>query len=361
MAHYETYKKLKSLVGDEDVFVVTTDRDPVPEAPLNFGDKEQILTRYGVSINHIVKVHSLPSDDLNKVGNWRPEEVYQKFSSKHTSALLVINERELPYFSKRKGIQSNDKGMTAGISSKVKKEIKEIFEELGGNDEDSEKLKNKELWLSPDGKPQYYQPYVGNEHNLKPFEEHAYIVVIDDTKIQGKPVSTSNIRTVLGSNKYDDNKKKRFFRFVFGWFDQGLYHLMIEKFRYAHQISSETDKEKLISPTKSIKETIVRVLKKIEEDYDININDPNSSDNMTDMTSTLGQEKSDAEKSAENAKKKIDLSKQKASAERDIKGMEKDLQWKNQDILRKRKDELPQKRKELDMLNKQLSSSTTSV
>ncbi len=370
MAHYDVYKKLRAVVGSEDVFVVTTDRDPIPEAPLNFGDKEQIWVRYGVSINNIIKVNSLPSDNPNKVDNWRPEEVYQRFSPQHTAAIIAVNEKEYSQFLKRKSKSQNNKGMSAGLSTKTKKELKEIFEELGGNTEDSERLENKEVWLTSEGKPQYYQPYRGNEHDLKSFEEHAYVIVMDDTRIDGKPVSTTNIRTVLGSKKYDENQKKKFFRFVFGWFDQGLFQLMVEKFRYAHQVAVNIEDEPMaqISPKviipKKLEEVVIEVLKGLEEDYDVNINDPSSSDDSdsgSDMASSLDQEKSQAQKSADAAKKKIDLVHKKAAAERDIKGLEKDLTWKQSDIIRKRKDELPGKRKELDAINKQISNSSTSV
>ena len=54
-AHLEVYKKLKQVVGP-DTFVVTTDRTPTAEAPLNFGDKEQIWVRQGVPASHIRKL-----------------------------------------------------------------------------------------------------------------------------------------------------------------------------------------------------------------------------------------------------------------------------------------------------------------
>ncbi len=381
IAHYEVYRKLKSLVGGENVFIVTTDREPIPEAPLNFGDKEQIWVRYGVPINHIVKVDSLPFDDPKKVLDWKPEEIYSHFSPQHTATILAVNQKEFQIFSKRKGISSVKDEMSSGLSDKTKEELKEIYEELGKS-KDFDDIEKKEVWLDANGNPQYYQPYKGNEHELKSLEEHAYIIEMDDTNIQGKPVSTINIRSVLGSKKYNDEQKKKFFRFVFGWFDQGLYQLMVEKFRYAHQVSVGDDGPITSTavnlatrinqpqyatplPKQKIGEIVVQVLKGLVEDYSTTINEPDSSDNLTNMASTLGKEKSYAQKSADMAKQKIELSKKKQASERDLKGLETDLKWKQSDVLRKRKDEIPDKRKELDMLNKQLSSasnnSTTSV
>src|ERR1017187_412248 len=248
-AHLDVYNHLKSTIGNvEDVFVATTDRVPTPEAPLNFGDKQQIWVRHGIPASHIVKVSSLPLDHKD----WRPREIYNKFSDKRTVAIIVLNKVMISSFAKRK------EKIPVELT-----EIEEILRELGGKETDQQKKQNrksntrlpedpydpdvlfakkvkqaeKEAWLKPDGSPQYFQPYKGNENILTPCSEHAYILVEDDTKIQGKPISTTNIRYVLGSPKYEEDQKKKFFKWVFGWFDEGLYKLMAMKFKNAHLVS----------------------------------------------------------------------------------------------------------------------------
>ena len=376
-AHLEVYKRLKSMVG-VDSFIATTDREPTPEAPLNFGDKEQIWVRHGVPASHIVQISTLPVDDAVKAAEWRPKEVLTNFSGEHTIVICVFNEKEAELFARRKGKVNTSNGMTA----KTVKEVRDIMKELSGvksSDKNSTGGENREAWLNPDGTPQYFQPYKANEHDLKPFNEHAYIVVLDDSRIQGKPVSTTNIRDVLGSPRYNDDQKKKFFRWVFGWFDVGLYQLVTTKFKSAHQValpaeprqSSATDIATEPTPTKPasipisskkrIEEMVYDVLEEImDEDYSTTINTPDSTDNMT---AGVDGEKSLAQQRADAAKQKQDLVTQKGQAERDLKGLETDLKWKQSDILRKRKDELPNKRKELDDLNKQISaaSSTTST
>lgn len=362
-AHLEVYKQLKAIVGNNDVFIATTDREPIPEAPLNFGDKEQIWVRHGVPASHIVKVESLPTDQTGNTGEWRPESIYRKFSKEHTVVIIVLNEREASTIAKRHNV----------VGGNSKAELHELYEELASaipSDDDEGDLTffkpeynefEKDVWINADGKPQYFQPYKGNEHRLASFGEHAYVVVLDDSRIDGKPVSTANIRRALGSTKYSDEQKKKFFRWVFGWFDVGLYQLMTLKFRMAYQVAdtgTQPIKESTsrIATTKQLQDMVRDVLWEIiSEDYSTTINTPDSS---TNMTSISGQQQNPAQQRADAAKQKADLVKQKQTAERDLDGMEKDLQWKQSDVLRKRKDELPAKRKELDALNKQISQAS---
>ena len=56
-AHYQVYRRLRQMVGT-DVFIITTDRTPTPDAPLNYGDKEQIWVRHGAPAGHVVKVQN---------------------------------------------------------------------------------------------------------------------------------------------------------------------------------------------------------------------------------------------------------------------------------------------------------------
>ena len=291
-SHYEVYKRLKSLVNDDEVFIATTDREPIVDAPLNFGDKEQIWVRHGVPSSHIIKINSLPTDDVERAQDWRPVEIYNKFSPQYTVAIIVLNEKETSVFSRRKtNVNSNEMG----------DELKEIYEELSrtqGNlsdknsspekkDEPKEKVQ-KEVWLDSKGKPQYFQPYRTNENSLKSITEHAYIVVMDDTKIQGNPISTDNIRMVLGSTRYNEEQRKKFFRWAFGWFDVGLYQLIVYKFRNAHQVTYPSDvspnnnkastsptvineptpKQQIQNPKRKIQEIVREILKKmVDEDY----------------------------------------------------------------------------------------------
>lgn len=343
-AHFEVYKRIRQMVGP-DTFVVTTDRTPTPDAPLNIGDKEQFLVRHGV-----------PASSVQRIQDWKhPDKIFHKFSSEHTSVIFALNQKEADEVAKRK-IRSNQGLNELAISPTPKQD--------------------KEVWVEGDGKLNYFQPYKGNESSMKPFKEHGYVMIIDDSKIEDKPISTSNIRQVFGSPLYTEDGKKKFFRFVFGWFDVGLYTLISTKFKSAHQVSSNEEpssetlpSQKSVVPSAIFKENITNLVHEIlreimDEDYSSTMSSTsdNSNDGSSmDMVTSLDKQPSLAQQRSDQAKKKQGLVKLKGQTERDLKGLNTDLDWKKSDILRKRKDEIPSKKKELNAINKQIAQPDSST
>lgn len=362
-AHFESYKRLRQIVGP-DTFVVTTDRTPTPEAPLNVGDKEQILVRHGV-----------PASNIQRIQDWKqPDEIFHKFSSVHASVIFALNQKEADVIAKRKTRSSQVKDKLGGEMDNQEPGLNELA--IFPTPE-----QDKEVWVEGDGKLNYFQPYKDNESSMKPFKEHGYVMVIDDTKIDGKPVSTTNIRQVFGSPLYTDDGKKKFFRFVFGWFDIGLYTLISTKFKSAQQASS-SEKQPEESPTPTVrnqpttvpqarvpsmafKENITKLVHEIlreimDEDYSSDVSDTLDT-STTSMATSLDKKVSPAQQRSDQLKKKQDLVKQKQQTERDLDGLGKDLKWKQSDILRKRKDELPAKRQELNAINQQIAHPDNSI
>ena len=294
-----------------------------------------------------------------------------------------------------------------GMSAKTIKEIHNIYEELSTplnkshdlspEEEDPQDIdlihtkngphdvSSKEVWLDSKGSLLYYQPYKGNEHSLRPFEEHAYIVILDDTKIQGHSVSTTNIRNVLGSKKYNDNQKKKFFRWVFGWFDVGLYQLMVYKFRNAHQIVYPDDEpympatnrqglnvnqprlstltpqpepqSKFYNKNRRLQEIIYTILKGlVDEDYSFAMN---ATTDSSTMPSAIDNDELPSQQNSDSAKNRINLIKQKKELEA------KDKQDKQQrdgySTVVKNYDQFQKKtnRDAIDSVNKQLSQPTS--
>src|SRR6266404_2604252 len=126
-AHLDVYKRLKNISGT-DTFIVTTDRTPTKDAPLNFGDKEQFWVREGVPAGHIVKV-----------SDWRnPAEVFNNFQEDLTKAIFALNQRDLDSV-------ANKKTQTKPTSPEEQA---------------------KEVWLASNGKLNYFQPYKGNETTM---------------------------------------------------------------------------------------------------------------------------------------------------------------------------------------------------
>jgi nicotinamide mononucleotide adenylyltransferase len=251
-AHLEVYKKLKQIVGP-DTFVVTTDRTPTEAAPLNFGDKEQILVRHGIPGSHVIKVE-----------DWKhPLVIFNKFSKEHTKVVYALNPKEAA-----------------------------------------------QLQLNNQDETKYFQPYEGKE-NMDTLDKHAYVLIVDDSKIDNKPVSTANIRQALGSDKYTPDEKKKFFRFIFGWFDIGLYTVVTSKFRQAFQASSPDNQGPTLK-NEGLKSQLQRMVREImDEEYGMasDVENTGRDDAGTDVSKTLNQQKNDL------AKQRVDLVKQKKEAE----------------------------------------------
>lgn len=321
--HLYVYKKLRQLVGPE-TFVVTTSKTPTPEAPLNFGEKENIWVRHGVPASHVVKVE-----------DWhRPVEIFQKFSSKHTTAVFVLNQKEWDT-------------LRIHVST----------------------VENKPVWNDNNNKPSYFQPYRGNESTMKSFEIHGYVQIMDDNMIEGKPISTTNVRKALGSPQYTDEQKKKFFQWAFGWFDISLFQELTNKFKLAHS-SSDTEQSPVAMPSlaslvrtekppqtpmpptdnkEKLQQTIKEIVKEMLEEFMPPPSmtpsglDPNTSNIGLPTDTTTSQQT------------KTDLLKQKASAEREDKILKADKKWKEAD-LKDKKFKILDKRKELDTLNKSIAS-----
>lgn len=324
--HVKVYKKLRQIAGTE-TFVVTPSRTPTPDAPLHFGEKENIWVRHGVPASHVVKVE-----------DWKhPKEVFQKFSPSHTTAIFALNPKEV-----------------------------EELNVLHGH------IENKETWTNADGSPSYFQPYKGNETRMETLDKHGYVQVVDDNMIDGKPISTSNVRSALGSAKYTDEQKKKFFVWVFGWFDIGLYHELTEKFKMAHT-TTDTEQEPVAMPSlaslvntetlpvtvptkpksNKLQAAVHEIVKQIMEEMP----PPSIMTPMGDETEDGGFGlPGEEQRTKDLMKTRQDAMKQKAASERDLKTLKTDLKWKESDIKRKKQDEIPNKRKEIDTLNKAISS-----
>jgi hypothetical protein len=328
--HIKVYKKLKQITGPE-TFIATTSKTPTPDAPLHFGEKENILVKQGVPASHI-----------EKVANWKsPKEILQNFSPQHTSVVFAVNEKDFESLNTRKDLKSAE-----------------------------------EKWLDNTGNLSYFQPYKGNEHDMKPFDIHGYVTIMEDNIIDGKPISTANIRSLLGSPKYTEDQKKRVFQWAFGINpedDRGLFKELCNKFSMAHtSVSGEipTSMPSLASLVKStsgqpqepitptgqdkLQQTIKEIVKEMLEEF----MPPPS---MTPSGDSLDGESDNglpgrAERRQDVMNNRKDAMEKKAASERDLKTLQADLKWKESDVKRKKKDEIPDKRDEIDALNKMAAS-----
>jgi len=329
--HLTAYKRFKQITGPE-TFIVTTSKTPTPDAPLHFGEKENILVKQGVPASHIARVE-----------DWKhPKEVFNKFSPSHTTAVFALNEKEI--------------------------ESLHIIKSIVGKDS---------IWTKSNGEPSYFQPYKGNESKMESLDKHGYVYEIDDNVIDGKPISTSQIRSALGSPKYTEEQKAKFFAWAFGFnpdTDRGLFKELCEKFKMAHANVTSQDEvptampslKSLVAPLpnplapKPVAQPADKLKQKVQEMVREILSElsppPSMTPSGTSPLDAAGNLPSDADRRKEDQLKRQDAAKQKSASERDLKTLQTDLKWKESDIKRKKQDEIPDKRDEIDALNKSIAT-----
>jgi len=205
--HFKAYELLKRAAGP-DTYVVTTDYDPSIEAPIHFGDKEQILVRHGIDDSHIKKVKNLNT-------SW---EVLNNYDPLTTIVIYGLNARDA-----QKKISSPSK---------------------------------------------YYEYLLGAQGHLRPYKQRAYILIIDDnlrekSKIGTLKVYTSqNVREALGSHRFTNEQKQKWFKKFFGWFDLGLFELLKNKYTNAHQ-SADGIESDMPDIKEELKKEICKILNEL--------------------------------------------------------------------------------------------------
>lgn len=190
--HLKAYEYVKRIVGPNNAYVATSDKVDPEKSPLSYQEKQSIWTRHGVPIDKVVKV----------VNPYKSEEITHKFNPKNTAAIFFVSEKDSKRFPFKR----------------------------------------------PDGSPAYFQPYPKNNEQLEPIAKHAYIEVVPTYPIDGKKISGTKVREYLGSAKYTKEQKKKFFHWVFGWFDIGLFELLEDKFTEA-----EASAKKGLRPVEPVK------------------------------------------------------------------------------------------------------------
>lgn len=171
--HLNAYNFLKTITGN-DTYVSTSGKVELPDSPLTFGEKQQIWVRHGVPPDHIIQTKS----------PYKSIEITQKYDPDKTSVIFALGQK------------------------------------------DAERLK-----VDQGG---YFKSYTGNTNTLEPLSKNGYVLVIPEnqTMVDGKILSGTAVRQMLGSDKYTDEQKEKFFRYIFGWYDIALFKDLTQKFKY---------------------------------------------------------------------------------------------------------------------------------
>jgi len=185
--HLNAYNVLKLITGN-DTYVSTSGKVELPDSPLTFGEKQQIWVRHGIAPDHIVQTKS-PYKSL---------EITQKYDPDKTSVIFALGQ----------------------------KDAERLRVDQGG----------------------YFKSFNGNTSQLDPLSKSGYVLIIPEieTMVDGKTLSGTAVRQMLGSDKYTDDQKEKFFRYIFGWYDIALFKDLTQKFKYNKMNESIVSKLKRI-------------------------------------------------------------------------------------------------------------------
>tara|TARA_Y100001970_G_scaffold290936_1_gene426316 strand:- start:317 stop:4162 length:3846 start_codon:yes stop_codon:yes gene_type:complete len=174
--HYKTYKWLEKQV--DEAYITTSNIKKPPRHPMNFKEKVRHMTKMGVKANFIVE------EKTPYVAN----NVMKKFNKETTAVVYIFGKK--------------DAGRLKGGTKKS-------------------------------GGKTYYQDYKQNKNNLESYETHGYILTAPHVTINvgGKEVSGTAMRELLGSPKIDDKKRKKLFKQMFGYYNDGVFKMMTNKFK----------------------------------------------------------------------------------------------------------------------------------
>ena len=167
--HKKTYEWLKKQV--DEAYITTSNIKKPPRHPMDFREKVRHMSKMGVPANRIIQEKS----------PYIASNVIKKYD-KDTTAIVYI-------FGKK----------------------------------DAGRLKG--------GK--YFQDYKKNKNNLEPAWKHGYVLEAPHVSmnIGGKEISGTTMRNILGSPKIDEKDRPKVFKKLFGYFNQGNYNMMTNKFK----------------------------------------------------------------------------------------------------------------------------------
>ena len=161
--HKATYDWMVSRFGEENSFVITSDKVCLPDSPFCFDDKKQIAKAMGIPESAISKEKIVYAPvTFSFMSNKNPEDY---------AVVVVIGEKD----------------MKASFDPKTGKVEKPRF------------VKGKSLdGFRADGTPKYFKTYIPGEQ-LAGFNKHGYVIVAphQDVDLSGREMSGSSLRNYL--------------------------------------------------------------------------------------------------------------------------------------------------------------------
>ena len=167
--HKEQYKFLKKRF--DTVYVVTSNKSGGSRHPMNFSQKKRHMQKMGIP-GSAIKMENQP---------YIPKGILNKENGDTTAVIFAVGEK--------------DEGRLSG------------------------------------GK--YFKQYRQNYNRLEGFDHHGYTLKLPHTSIRvgGMELSGTTMRKLLGSDKFDIKSKQKFFKSMFGYFDQKTFNNFVKSFK----------------------------------------------------------------------------------------------------------------------------------
>lgn len=169
--HKGVYDYLVKKFGKDSVYITTSGIMKFPRHPMSFKEKVTHMVKMGVPKNRIVQERT-PYIAANALDKYDPE----------TTAVVYI------FGAKDAGRLTSEK---------------------------------------------YFEDYKKNKGNLKGYKDVGYILTAPhvSVRVRGKEVSGTVMRQLLGSSKIDDDVRKKLFKQAFGYFNEKIFNIMVNKFK----------------------------------------------------------------------------------------------------------------------------------
>jgi len=177
--HAEAFKWLQKQFGAKNTFIVTSNVVNLPKSPLDFKEKKEVISQYGLG-NNVILVKN----------PYKAEELLSKYDPKNTAVVFMVGQKDM----------DEDPRFTIG------------------------KLKS--------GNPTYFQDYSKNKNKLQGYDKHGYLIVAPHISLNVPKygeMSGTSIRKAIGSAN-TEAKRKELFKAVFGWYDVALAKKLYNKF-----------------------------------------------------------------------------------------------------------------------------------
>ena len=178
--HAKAFEWLQKQFGNENTYIVTSNKIDIKKSPFNFNEKKAIMELYGIDPSHIIEVKN----------PYSPAELYGQIDPETTSVVFMVGEKDM----------GEDPRFKIGVKK--------------------------------DGSPSFFQNYKGNENNLEPLSKHGYLITAPHSslKVSGYgEMSGTEIRRALGDETKTREEKKKLFISIFGKYYKPTANMVFNK------------------------------------------------------------------------------------------------------------------------------------